>query len=189
MTKKPVAAGKSSLDLIDLPGFFAAVEIHPGAQVLDAACGAGLYSLEMAKVLDERGLIHAVDLWKEGIESLKDTIRDRNIANINPVLADISKHIPLDNESIDFCLMATVLHDLSTEEQAAALLETGRVLKPGGTLAVIEFKKIDTGPGPPVHIRISEQEAEDKIRKFGFRKTDHGEIGQYNYLMKFERST
>lgn len=188
MSKKPVAAGKSSFDLINPSDFFSNITISPGAHVLDAACGAGRYSIEISKLLDDKGLIHAVDLWDEGIESLKDTIRGKGLSNINAAKADITKHIPLENESVDLCLMATILHDLSPEEQDATLKEIARVLRPGGVLAVVEFKKINRGPGPPVHIRISEQEAEEKIKGYGFSRTHGAEIGEFNYLLNFTKT-
>ncbi|WP_243373287.1 class I SAM-dependent methyltransferase [Geotalea sp. SG265] len=188
MSKKPVAAGKSSFDLIDTTEFFSRIAVAPNAQILDVACGAGRYSLEMAKLLNKEGLIHAVDLWDEGIESLQKTIGELGIATIRPLLADITKGIPLDEGTIDFCLMATILHDLPPEGQDATLKEINRVLKDDGLLAVIEFKKIDRGPGPPASIRMSEQEAEETIRKYGFRKTYLGEIGEFNYLLTFAKA-
>lgn len=188
MDKKPIAAGKSSFDLISQPDFFSNITIHPSAQVLDLACGAGRYSLEMSSLLGEKGLIYAVDLWDEGIESLKNVIREKRISNIQPIQADITSHLPLENKSIDFCLMATILHDLRQEEQERALKELVRVMKPESVLAVIEFKKIDKGPGPPINIRISEQEAEKKIEKYGFLKIYLGGIGEFNYLMNLRKN-
>lgn len=188
MTQKPVAAGKSSFDLINRSAFFSNVSISPGAQVLDVACGIGTYSLEISKLLGANGLIHAVDLWDEGIESLRKTIQEKAISNIQPVQADITSQLPFENESMDFCLMATILHDLTSQEQDAALKEIVRVLKPGGVLAVIEFKKIDKGPGPPIGVRISEQEAENKISKYGFLTTYLGEIGEFTYLLNLKKS-
>lgn len=188
MTEKPVAAGKSSYDLINRTDFLKNVSISPDAQVLDAACGIGLYSIELSKLLGGRGVIHAVDLWEEGIASLKKTIAEEDISSIHPIHADITKQLPLESESIDFCLMATILHDLTREEQDGALKEIVRVLKPDGVLAVIEFKKIDKGPGPPIGIRISEQEAEDKLDIHGFQKIYLGELGDYMYLLSLRKN-
>lgn len=188
MSKKPAGAGKSSFDLIDPALFFSNIQIHPSDQILDAGCGIGRYSIELSKLLDDQGLIHAVDYWDEGLEILRSAIREKGILNIHPIKADISKHIPLENESIDFCLMATVLHDLSPEGQDSALREVVRVLKPDGVFALIEFKKIDKGPGPPIGIRISEEEAERKIEKYGFLKTYLGDIGEFNYLLTLRKN-
>lgn len=187
MSDKPVAAGKSSFDLIDPAAFFSHIVIPPSAQILDVACGSGRYSLELAKFLDENGSIHAVDLWDEGIENLKNAIREKGIRNIHPLRADITQKISLGNASIDFCLMATILHDLSPAEQDVALKEVARMIKADGILAVIEFKKIDRGPGPPLGIRISEAELEEKMKKYGFLVTWQGDIGEFNYLLVLRR--
>ena len=189
MSKKPVAAGKSSFDLIDPSKFFSNINIRPNAQIADLACGVGRYSIAIEKLLDEKGRIHAIDLWDEGIEILKRTIREKGISKIKPTIADITKRIPLEIESIDFCLLATILHDLSIDEQDATLKEIVRILKPQGVLAIIEFKKIDREPGPPQKIRISEIEAEEKIKKYGLIKLYCGEIGDSNYLLTCQKKS
>lgn len=188
MDEKPVAAGKSSYDLIDPAAFFAAVDIRPGARVLDMAAGAGRYSLEIAKLVGDSGMVHAVDAWEEGIESLRAAVRRQGLANVDPILADITGRIQLDDASIDLCLMATILHDLAPEGQDAALREAARLLKPGGVLAVVEFKKIDRGPGPPARVRISEPEAEQMLGRHGFRKTHGAELGEFTYLLVFRKA-
>lgn len=187
MRNKQAAAGKSSFDLINPSDFFSNIKIRPSAQVLDVACGVGRYSIEISKLLDEKGLIHAIDVRDEKIESLTHAIREKGISNINPIKADITKHIPLANESVDLCLMATIFHELSPAEQDSTLKEIVRVLKPDGILAVIEFSKIDKGPGPPIRIRISEQEAEEQIKKYGFLETFRGKIGKFNYLLNLKK--
>ena len=188
MSKKPVAAGKSSFDLIDPAAFFANIEIPPNAQILDAACGSGLYTLELARLLDENGSIHALDLWDEGIENLKRAITEQGLANIHPLRADITQKIPLEDASIDFCLMATILHDLSPAEQDSTLNEIARIVKTDGILAVIEFKKIDKGPGPPLAIRISAAELEEQMKPYGFLATWQGDIGACNYLLTLRKA-
>ncbi|MCE5263230.1 MAG: class I SAM-dependent methyltransferase [Deltaproteobacteria bacterium] len=189
MSNKPAGAGRSSFDLIDPARFFSNIKIHPGAHILDAGCGVGRYSIELSKLLDDKGVIYAVDDWDEGLDSLRNAIRENGLSNINPIKADITAHIPLGNGSIDLCLMATVLHDLPPGGQDSALREIARVLKPDGVFALVEFKKIDKGPGPPIGIRISEQEAEEKIAKYGFSRTYLGEIGEFNYLLTLRKTT
>ena len=187
MHSLPIAAGKSSFDLIDSKEFFSRIGLAANAQVLDMACGVGRYSLAMAELVTQ-GTVYAVDLWDEGIETLEKTVRERGIERIRQIKGDITKRLPLADRSVDVCLMATILHDLAPAGRSAALHEAARVLKSGGTLAVVEFKKIDRGPGPPAAIRLTEEEAEMIIGNCGFRKTYGGDVGEYNYLLLFQKA-
>ena len=44
------------------------------------------------------------------------------------------------------------------------------VLKPESKLVIVEYKKIETPSGPPVTIRLSEEELGEITARFGFRK-------------------
>ena len=58
--------------------------------------------------------------------------------------------------SADVCLIATALHGFVEDRiDQGVLTEIVRVVKPTGILAVMEFKKIDGPPGPPIYIRLS----------------------------------
>lgn len=186
MSHKPVAAGKSSFDLIDTETALAIIDIKPDSSFLDMACGIGNYCLEIAKHIGDKGTIYAVDLWAEGIATLDNRVSVEGIGNIKTIVADITARLPFEENSIDSCLMATILHDLSKDAQKKTIQEVTRLLKPGGMLNIIEFKKIAKGPGPPVKIRMDEQEVESLVTGYGFTKVAGGDIGEFNYLLKYE---
>ena len=184
--KKPKGAGKSSFELIDSEKLRSTLPIKPGSVVIDLACGKGIYSMFLSEIVGETGLIYAVDLWKEGLLLLEEQIEKKGITNIKTLLTDASKQIDIDGYSSDICLMATVLHDFEEAGQANTVLKKIKtLLKPNGCLAVIEFKKIEGPPGPPVHIRLSEDEVEKMVTRHGFVKKETVDIGEYNYLMTF----
>ncbi|MEE8329934.1 MAG: class I SAM-dependent methyltransferase [Thermodesulfovibrionia bacterium] len=189
MSDKPVAAGKSSFDLIDTEKVFAIIDVKPNSSFLDLACGIGKYSIEIAKNIGKKGTVYAVDLWQDGIEALNQEISRKSIKNIKTILADISNKLPLEENSIDSCLMATILHDLSKSDQKSTVQEIARLVKPGGILNIIEFKKIDKGPGPQLNIRMEENEIEVLVTQYGFIKVTGSEVGEFNYLLKYKKIT
>jgi ubiquinone/menaquinone biosynthesis C-methylase UbiE len=186
---RPTAAGKSSFDLIDSAAFYRELDLKSGITFLDLACGRGAYCLKASEIVGSAGTIYAVDLWQEGIEQLKASAIEANALNIKAFVSDAGRDIPVDDQVVDVCLMATVLHDFVEDQISKEVLqEVVRVLKPGGMLAIVEFKKIDGPPGPPVHIRLSPEEVGDMLGPYGFAEERRVEIGPYNYLMLFNKS-
>ncbi|MCP3888833.1 MAG: class I SAM-dependent methyltransferase [Desulfobulbaceae bacterium] len=184
---KPKGAGNSSFELIDIDILMDILPLKSGSVVLDLACGKGIYSIFLSEIVGENGLVYAVDLWKEGLLILEEQIEKQNITNILPLLDDATEQIEIDDYSVDVCLMATVLHDFEEINKAGVVLEQVKtILKPGGCLAVIEFNKIEGPPGPPIKIRLSEDEVENMVSEYGFKKLKTAGIGNHNYLMTFQ---
>jgi ubiquinone/menaquinone biosynthesis C-methylase UbiE len=186
--KKPTGAGKSSFDLIDTEKFFQELDLQKGISFLDVASGRGAYSLAVSDIIGPQGSVFAVDLWTEGIAMLKTAAQERGIENITASVSDVGRRIPVEDQSIDVCLMSTVLHDfLEDGSDRGVLNEIVRVVKPAGCLAVMEFKKIDGPPGPPIHIRLSPEEVADMLNPYGFKKEHTADVGPYNYLILLKK--
>ena len=184
--KSPKGAGKSSFELINTDTFQNMLPLKKGATILDLACGKGFYSLFLAPLAGDNGLIYATDLWEQGLEMLGQEAEKKNISNIQTIKTDATQKIEIDSHSVDLCLMATVLHDFKEMNAAKKVLaQVKDLLKPGGCLAVVEFKKIDGPPGPPVHIRLSPDETRKLATESGYTAIGSADLGEYNYLMTF----
>ena len=189
MHDKPIAAGRSSFDFVDTEAVFRALELDQGKVLLDLASGAGNYSLSIAGSEGSGSVIHAFDLWEEGIAQLKRRAAEAGLTNITAAVADITKKIPVEDSTADVCLIATALHDLVQERGGEGVLrEVARVLKPAGRLVVVEFQKVDGPPGPPRHIRLSPEELDALVLPFGFTKASTAPAGDYFYLTVYSRT-
>ena len=183
---KPTGAGKSSFGLIDAAKFFQALDLKNGITFLDVACGQGNYSLAVAEIIGPNGRVFALDLWEEGILSLRNEAAKKGIQHITSFVGDAGQHIPVDNDAVDVCLMATVLHDFVGDAiQQEVMQEIARVVKSNGILAIVEFYKKEGPPGPPKPIRLSPQEVDKIASEYGFRQDRLTEIGPDNYLQIF----
>ena len=133
-------------------------------------------------------MIYGIDLWEEGGNLLKEEAAARGSKNIKAMVADVGERIPLEDTSIDVCFMATVFHDLVLAHTfEVALIEILRVLREDGALAILEFKKIDGPPGPPLSSRLAPEEVEKRLIPYGFERVGLKDIGPYNYLLSFQR--
>ena len=186
MCHQPIAAGKSSFNLVDHETLFNCLALKDDTVFLDLACGTGRYALEAAKSM-KSGIVYAVDLWPEGISALMgEIVRQRVHPNIWATVADATRRLPLLADTVDVCLLATVLHDFYQEGTANTVLgEIKRILKPSGSLAVVEFKAFDPPPGPPRSIRLSAQQVDQILAPLGFCKPIVCEVGPRLYLAKY----
>jgi ubiquinone/menaquinone biosynthesis C-methylase UbiE len=185
---KPPGAGRSSYELIDPAILWAELNLPPGITFLDLGCGAGNYALAAAAAIGPAGVVYAVDLWAEGIATLKQRAAQAGRTNLKALVAG-AERVPLEGLSVDVGFMATVLHDLVEDGTGAgALAEMARVIKPGGLFAIVEFEKIDGPPGPPKHIRLDSGEVEALVAPYGFRRQKTVKLGPYNYLINFVKS-
>jgi len=188
MSGEPIAAGHSSFGLTDPGMVLAELGVGEGSRLLDLACGRGEYSLLASDHVGDEGVIYAVDLWEEGIADLEREAARRGIGNIRGIVADASVSIPIDRGGVDICLMAAVLHDLVEDgTHEGTLDEVGRVLTAGSVAGMLEFKKVDPPPGPPMAVRVTPAQVDAMIGSRGFAKLRCVEAGEYMYLSIYKK--
>jgi len=180
---KPTGAGKSRFGLIDTAKFFQELDLKIGTTFLDVACGWGAYSLAASDIVGQDGQVYAVDLWEEGIASLRKEADSKGIQNLVTFVSDVAQNIPLEEDGVDVCLMATVLHDFVGDKvERQVMKEIVRVMKPNGVLAIVEFYKKEGPPGPPKRVRLSPEEVVKILSVYGFKQNRYTEVGPDNYL-------
>jgi len=186
MEKEIHGVGKSSFDLVDTDKLFDELRLARGDIFVDLGCGRGEYASQAAARVGEEGKVYAIDLWEEGLVVLQTEAEFMGLHQLKVLVADICARVPLEDKSTDVCFLATVLHDFVREGCAEGVLEeAGRIVKPEGTLAVVEFNKFDGHPGPSINVKLSPEQLEALVTPHGFVKKLHVEVGPYTYLMAF----
>lgn len=152
------------------------VGVREGVVMADVGCGTGYFTLPAAKLVKD-GRVFAVDVQEEMLELLKQ--RAEGLENLMPVKSE-EDAIPLPDESVDIVFMGDVLHEL---EGDATLREVHRILRRRGVLGIVEWRKEDTGIGPPVEDRLSEQEAVRMLEGVGFAVERCFQVHPYHYCI------
>jgi ubiquinone/menaquinone biosynthesis C-methylase UbiE len=176
---------KSTRDILDPKRVLNAIGLNEGQKFMDAGCGDGFISLVASKIVKDKGQVYALDAYEPSLDGLKREIEERGIRNIEVLLADMTIAIPLEDNLVDKCVMANVLHGFASEGTMEPVLsEINRVLKPGGTFAVVEFNKIEGPPGPSYDVRLSPENVEKILEEHGFSIGGTEEVGKYHYLVE-----
>ena len=108
-------------------------------KVLEVGCGSGAYTPYAARRIGPKGQLYALDIQKKMLAQLERKLRKpawSGIDNVRLVEAN-AYSIPLTDETVDLVYMITVLAEIP--DQARALKEIRRVMKPGAHIAVSEF--------------------------------------------------
>ncbi len=177
--------GPTSFWMHDPDRVFAELDLKPGQVFLDAGFGLGEYALHAAGLIGPQGQVHALDKREDLVAGLLARAAEAGLDNLVVQACDLCKRLPLADGSVDCALLSTVLHIFDLNTQAGPLSrEIHRVLKPDGFFAVIECKKEETGFGPPMHMRISQEELENAVSPCGFVKAGEVDLG-YNYMVRF----
>lgn len=112
---------------------FSIEELHPGEQVVDVGCGAGLDSLIAAKMVGPTGKVIGVDMTPAMLMKARLSIAEAHFANVE-FLEGYAESLPVPHNWADVVISNGVLNLMP--DKTAALKEMARVLKPGGRLQI-----------------------------------------------------
>jgi ubiquinone/menaquinone biosynthesis C-methylase UbiE len=155
--------------------------VSRGMTVADIGCGTGYLTLPAAQIVGEEGHVYAVDISREMLLEVEKKIKGKK-SNITPLLSD-ENSIPLEDSSVDYCLMAFLLHEV--EDPEVFLGEVKRILRKPGAAGVIEWRKVNSPMGPPMEDRIPREVMERAASRAGFRVERTVLLGCHHYGMRW----
>ncbi|MGB9847697.1 MAG: class I SAM-dependent methyltransferase [Minisyncoccia bacterium] len=149
----------------------AQLNIPSGAVVADFGCGSGYFTLELAQAVGPKGKVFAIDVVPEQLESVRSLAQMRGLSDIIETRwANLEKTSTLEKESCDWVIAANLFFQISNDLKESVLKEAANILKNGGKIAIIDWKK-DSVIGPPKEQRFDKEEiiqlaARQKLKLF-----------------------
>ena len=140
----------------------AALGLKPAMSVADIGAGTGYFTSRLAKVAGVA--VFAADIEPKMVDYLKGRAAQEKLASVTPVLASAnSPNLP---QPVDVILVVDTYHHLPN--RPAYFRELRKSLKPGGRIAIVDFRK-DAPDGPPAHFRFTPQQIESEMKDAGYQ--------------------
>jgi cyclopropane fatty-acyl-phospholipid synthase-like methyltransferase len=128
-------------------------DLSSGITVGDFGCGAGEYSLEVARRMNGEGRVYAIDVQRDLLERIKSQAASEGLQNLITVWSDL-EHMGAANiaeNSIQVAIIANITFQL--EEHDLFAEELKRLLVPGATIIIVDWVDTFNGLGPqPEHL-------------------------------------
>ncbi|MFZ2497506.1 MAG: class I SAM-dependent methyltransferase [Methanosarcina sp.] len=111
--------------------------IKEGQVVMDLGCGPGFFSLEMAKLVGEKGKVISVDIQDEMLQIIKNKSEHEGLSS-RIILHKAQPEKLGISEMVDFALAFYMVHEVP--DKKSFLSEVASHLKPDGRFLIVEPK-------------------------------------------------
>ena len=141
-----------------------ALALRPGFVVADIGAGTGYFTVRLARAPAAPAKVYAVDIEPSMVEHVRLRATKEGLTNVVAVQATSDRaSLP---EPADVVLVVDTYHHIPNRE--AYFRELKQSIKPGGRLAIVDFRK-DAPEGPPKEFRFSPEQIASELGKAGFR--------------------
>jgi ubiquinone/menaquinone biosynthesis C-methylase UbiE len=145
------------------PQLLGQLGIRPEQIVLDLGCGPGFWTLPLAEIVGANGKVWALDVSQEMLDAMS---KRHPPAHVHLLRSELP-HIDLPDASVDWIWAAFVAHEVEPLESLAE--EIRRVLRPGGRLAILDWRPDAVhDDGPPRHHRLDPATVRRALQEIGF---------------------
>ncbi len=149
----------------------ASLDLKRGQSVADVGAGTGYFSMRLAKQ-PSAPTVYADDIEPSMVEYLKARAAKAGLKNVVPVLASAeSPNLPA---PVDVVLIVDTFHHIGNRVEYFRRLRSS--LKPGGRIAIIDFKK-DAPTGPPPEFRFAPGQISSELAQAGY-----AQVASYDFL-------
>jgi SAM-dependent methyltransferase len=140
-----------------------ALDLHPGMCVADIGAGSGRLTVPMARRVAP-GVAYGTDIQPEMLAFLEARARKEGLPNLKGILGD-TDDVMLPAGTVDVVLLVDAYHEFDRPWEMMRSIV--RALKPGGRVALVEFRAEDSAvPIKALH-KMSEAQARRELEAAG----------------------
>jgi len=159
--------------------------IKSGSRVADFGCGAGYFTIPIAKKVSNGGKVYAIDVLSDALEAVKSKAKLFGLLNVETIRANVESvgGTKIKDRSLDLALLANILFQCN--DYNSVLSEAKRILKDSGEIVVIDWIPDSVKMGPKYEHCLSKDEVKKLAIRNGFRFMREIDAGDRHYGMIF----
>ncbi len=163
-----------------------ALDLQPGMAVADIGAGTGLYTRAFSSEVGPEGTVYAVDIAKNFIDEIVRQAQDAGVNNVVGIV-NSAKDAGLEPASIDLAFVCDTYHHF--EYPRTMLRSIHQALRPGGSLVIIDFRKIKSFSSNWVmsHTRADRKTVISEVESEGFELIEDMNFLRTNFYLRFSR--
>ncbi|MCC7485090.1 MAG: class I SAM-dependent methyltransferase [Burkholderiales bacterium] len=156
-----------------------ALALKPDAVIADIGSGTGYFAVRFAN-MTPKGRVYGVDTEPDMVKFLRERARREGLKNLTAIAgAPDDPRLP---EKADLVVFVDVYHHVENRERYFARLRES--LKPGGRLAVIDFR-MDSPTGPPRSARMAPAQVKAELKRAGYALSEEHDFLPNQYFLVF----
>jgi len=155
-----------------------------GMTVADVGAGTGLFTRLFSAAVESAGKVYAVDISQVFVDNILRISREHGQTNVIGVV-NTRRGVALPDRSVDLVFICDTYHHF--EYPRDMMLSIRAALKPGGSVVVVDFRKISGISSAWVmgHVRSNEAVVVEEIRSAGFNLVEDNDLLRTNYFLRF----
>ena len=126
-----------------------ALQLPVGSRGLDAGCGIGLQTVLLAEIVGPAGHITGLDLSPEFLLHAEEIVKESGLSEQISFREGNVNELPFDDDTFDWLWSADCV-GYPAVESPSILKELARVVKPGGSVAILGWSSQQLLPGHPL---------------------------------------
>lgn len=163
------------------------LDIKENDVVAELGCGHfGHFVFPVAKMLSRQSTLYAIDIIPAVLDEIKKRAHTENLPQIKTIWSnlEIFKGTKIESSSVDIALLINILNQ--SEKKVEILREAVRLIKSGGKMLVVDWKRDALLFGPKLENRVNIEAFKQTAPKLGLTITQEFEIGEryHAFLLK-----
>ena len=164
-----------------------ALDIKPGTRIADIGAGTGFFSLLFARQTGPSGVVYAVDIVEDFIETIEARAAKVGISNLVGIVNN-GRESGLSAESVDLAFICDTYHHF--EYPRSTMHSVYQALSSQGEVVIIDFRtdpRVSSG-WVRHHVRAGREEVIREMQVYGFELVADLQLLRTNYFLRFKKA-